>query len=277
MSKRFLPAVQTLEYLRGFLGGRIAWSRMRALPIISGAFGTFRRDVLIRVGGFSRESIAEDMELIVRLRRELTQAWPNMRIDYVPEAVCWTEAPERYGDLRGQRIRWHRGLLQVMSTHYPVLFNPKQRVFGVLAMPYMVFFEVLGPIIEGLGYLVVTFGWFFGLLNTPFAIAFFVIAVLAGTTLSVTSVVVEEVAFRRYRRRRDILALLALAVVENLGYRQLTVWWRLEATVQAILGREAGWGTIQRRAVIAESAADEAGVLTDVPHVDDALAHDRVA
>jgi cellulose synthase/poly-beta-1,6-N-acetylglucosamine synthase-like glycosyltransferase len=274
ISRRLVPAIQSLEYLRGFLGGRIGWARIGALPIISGAFGAFRRDAVLRVGGFAVGSLGEDMELIVRLRRELRAGWPDMRIDYVPEAVCWTEAPERLRDLRTQRMRWHRGLLEILREHRGVIFDRRHGAFGLLAMPYILMFEAIGPVVEVIGYVVAIGGFAFGLVSGAILAAFLLAAFSVGTLLSMASLLVEEIAFRRYPRHRDLAALLGLAVAENVGYRQLTAVWRVHATIADLLGHDAGWGTIERRAVFAEAASVESGLLTDVPHVDDALARE---
>jgi len=118
---RGIEATQTVEYLRGFLGSRIAWARLNALVIISGAFGVFRRDLLLESGGLSTHTLGEDMELTLRLYHRLRLSQPEMRVAYVPDAVCWTEAPSKFGALRSQRIRWHVGLIDNLRLHRAML------------------------------------------------------------------------------------------------------------------------------------------------------------
>ena len=127
---RGIEATQTVEYLRGFLGSRIAWARLNALLIISGAFGIFRRDLLLKAGGFSKQTLGEDMELTMRLYHQLRPTQPEMRIAFVPDAVWWTEAPSKLSALRSQRIRWQVGLIDNLRLHRAMLGRRYGRVGG---------------------------------------------------------------------------------------------------------------------------------------------------
>lgn len=255
VSRNPVAAIQVLEYLRGFLGGRVAWARMNALPIVSGAFGVFRRDALVQLGGFSLTTMGEDMEMVVRMHHELRPNMPDARVCFVPEAVCWTEAPERLRDLRGQRVRWHIGLLEVLGRHRAMMLNPRYGLVGMASLPFTLAFEALGPLIEGFGYLVIAVSLLMGWLNVPAALAFVAVSLLCGVLLSVASLLVEEVGFRRYPRKRDLAQLIGWAILENFGYRQIMTWWRVKATVLTVIGRKPGWGTIERSTAL-DGAAD---------------------
>jgi cellulose synthase/poly-beta-1,6-N-acetylglucosamine synthase-like glycosyltransferase len=241
-----LAMFQTVEYLRAFLAGRVVLSAVNALLIISGAFGLFTREALVAVGGFRTDTIGEDMELVTRLHRVYRERGRRFRIVFQPEPICWTEAPESLRTLARQRNRWQRGTLQVIGFHARMLFNPRYGVVGLLAMPFYLVFEALGPLVELTGYAVTALAVASGVLDWRFAELFFLAAVVYGTLLSVAAVVLEELSFRRYPKVTDLLRLVLYGVLENFGYRQLTTWWRLVGTVDYFRGRQ-GWGTMTRK------------------------------
>jgi len=241
-----LAGFQVAEYLRAFLAGRVAQSVMRGLLIVSGAFGVFRRDALLRVGGFHTDTIGEDMDVIVRLHRHYRDRREPYRIVYRADPVCWTEAPERLDVLAGQRNRWQRGTLQVLRAHRGMVMNPRYGVVGLAAMPYYLVFEAVGPLVEAAGYVVTLVALAAGLLEWRFAELLFLVAVCYGALISLTAVVLDELSFRRYPRIADLLRLAAFGVLENFGYRQLTTWWRLRGTIDFLRGR-GGWGAMTRR------------------------------
>src|SRR5262249_16237852 len=137
VSTHGLPATQALEYLRGFLGTRVAWSDLNGLLIVSGAFGVFRRDLLVALGGLSRRPLGEGLELTMRLHHRLRPAWTSAHVEYAPDAVCWTESPSRISDLRTQRVRWHVGLLDNLRLHRGMLARRRYGAAGTLALPYL--------------------------------------------------------------------------------------------------------------------------------------------
>jgi cellulose synthase/poly-beta-1,6-N-acetylglucosamine synthase-like glycosyltransferase len=254
-------ATQVLEYLRGFFATRIAWSEMNGLLIISGAFGVFRRDLLIALGGFSSATLGEDMELTMRIHRVLRPQWPEARVEFAPDAVCWTEAPGGMGGLRNQRIRWHTGLLDNLRMHRQLLGRPRFGAAGTVAMPYAVLFEALEPLIEVLGFAIVITLIIMDAVNWTYLVAFFLVAALTGEVLSATALLIEEIGFRRYHAK-DLVRLTAWGFVESLWFRPAMAWWRLQATVLALIGRRPGWGVIPRGAAILEHPAQVCAPLT---------------
>jgi cellulose synthase/poly-beta-1,6-N-acetylglucosamine synthase-like glycosyltransferase len=226
-----LARFQVVEYLRAFLMGRIAHSAANSLLIISGCFGLFRRDVLVEVGGLAADSIGEDMELVTRLHRYCREQRRPYRIVFLADPVCWTEVPESMRVLAAQRNRWHRGTLEVLQRHRIMAGNPRYGRVGLLAAPYYAIFEALGPIIEGVGYVVTVAAACFGLIDWRIAELMFLTAVVYGVLISVGAVLLEDVFFRRYRRLGDLLQLLGYAVLENFGYRQITTLWRVQGWV----------------------------------------------
>ncbi len=242
-----IEASQTAEYLRSFFAGRLAWSRLNGLLIISGAFGVFRRDVVRAAGGLSTQTLGEDMELVMRLQHRLRPRLPRTRIAYAPDANAWTEIPVGFAPLRGQRIRWHVGLLENLRIHRQMICRRRFGTVGMLALPYTLLFEVCGPLIQVTGY-----GVLIALLAADhaswwYAIAFALVTVLAGFTQTAGAVLIEDVGYHRYRNR-DLIVLAAWSLLEVLWYRPLTAVWRTWATVLFVSGRRPGWGSIPRGA-----------------------------
>jgi cellulose synthase/poly-beta-1,6-N-acetylglucosamine synthase-like glycosyltransferase len=241
LPRRALPVFQVVEYLRAFLSGRIGWSVMRSLLIISGAFGLYKKADVVAVGGYDSFTDTEDLELVVKLHEHLKRQKTRYRIVFVPDPVCWTEAPEKFKTLLLQRNRWHRGLLQSFRRHWRMLFNPRYGVIGTLALPYFLFFEMLGPFVEVLGYLSVIAAYFLGILNREFFLLFLLVAIFYGVFLSIAAVLLEEISFRRYPGWEDLARLIWYSIWENIGYRQLLALFKVKAFFD-FLGRRRRWG-----------------------------------
>ncbi len=245
LSKKSLPIFQIVEYFRAFLSGRMGWSAINGLLIISGAFGLFRKDVVQECGGYKPDTVGEDMELVARMHRHMYEKKLPHRVVFVPDPVCWTEAPETLKILGRQRNRWQRGLLDTLRIHRSMMLRRKFRAIGLLSMPYYFLFELLGPVIETLGYIFVIFSYFYGVVNIQVLLIFFVVAVVYGMLFSVGAVLLEEISFHRYPRARDLFTLIVYAVLENFGYRQMTVLWRIKGIVDYFRGVKT-WGAMQR-------------------------------
>lgn len=256
LPRRAVPTFQVVEYFRAFLVGRMGWSRLRALFIISGAFGLFRRDLVEEVGGWSTTTVGEDVELVVRLHRHLSARGAPYRVAFVPDPVCWTECPESLRVLARQRRRWHRGLAQALWRHRGMIGNPRNGRPGLLAAPYFLLFELLGPIVEALGYILLPVAVALGLLSVEYLLAFLLVSVLLGALLSVSALALEELSFRRHARGRDAARLMLFAALEPLGYMQLTSASRLLGLWDALRGKR-GWGAMQRRGFATATPAPE--------------------
>ncbi|MBT8487981.1 MAG: glycosyltransferase family 2 protein [Gemmatimonadetes bacterium] len=245
LPQKLLPRLQVLEYLRAFLAGRMGWDALDATLVISGAFGIFNRGIVVAAGGYSTDTVGEDMELVVRMHRYCRENDIPYRIHFVPDPVAWTECPESASVLARQRDRWQRGLFQSLLRHRKMLLNPRYGRAGMVAYPYFFFLEMLGPIIEFLGYFAFIVTVVAGRADWPFVIAFLGVAIGLGVALSLAAVALEELSFRRYPKMSDLLSLFTLSLIENFGYRQLSAWWRLKGTFSAIRGKE-GWGQMVR-------------------------------
>lgn len=244
--RSLIARLQILEYLRTFISARPGWSRLNALPNVSGAFGVWRRTTLLEVGGFTEGHMGEDMDLTLRVHKFCRDNRLDYRIVYEPSAVIWTEVPPTRRVLRRQRIRWHRGLVQAVKDFRGLTLNPKYGKLGMITWPGYVLFEFLAPIVEAIGYVVVPLGLVLGLLS-PKAIAL-VIAIAYGVGLlnSLIAILLDE-PYGYANGRSDTVRLISAALVENLGYHQMTVIWRIRALFGGRSVRS--WGNMERRGV----------------------------
>lgn len=247
MPRETLARIQVVEYLRAFLLGRTGWSRARSLLLISGAFGLFRRDVVVTAGGLDPDCIGEDFELVMRIHRQMIREKREYRVVFVAEPVSWTEVPVTAAVLASQRRRWHRGLWEVLWKYRGMTFNPRYGRIGLVALPYYWFFELLAPIIELAGVVLVPAGLLLGVVNLDFAVKFVLVAYGYALLITLAALAVEEFSFHRYGRWRDLGSAVWASVVENLGYRQLTAWWRVQGLWSAVTKRKQVWGTMTRQ------------------------------
>jgi cellulose synthase/poly-beta-1,6-N-acetylglucosamine synthase-like glycosyltransferase len=246
LPKNMLACFQVVEYLRGFLTGRMGWDALGSLLIISGAFGAFHKETVIEAGGYAEDTVGEDMELVVRLHRRMREEKRPYRIRFIPDPVCWTQVPENIRDLKTQRRRWQVGLVDSILRHKDMLFNPKYGVLGFYAMPYFFFFEMLGPVVEILGYILIPAAYFLKMINVRFFFLFLTISIVYGIILSIGAILLEEYTFNKYKGLGDFIKLVFYGVLENFGYRQLTTLFR----VFGIFGYgkyKSRWGKIKRR------------------------------
>lgn len=242
--QKMIERFQVIEYFRAFLTSRIGWQRYNALMIISGAFGLFKKSAVLDVGGFER-TIGEDMELILRLHEKFRQTGEPYHIGFASDAVCWTQAPDSFKGLESQRIRWHRGLFDSLNRHRKMISNPKYGSVGLASMPYFFLVELLGPVIEMVGYIVMALAIYLNILSSTVALIFLVTC-LMGILFSYSAILFEEISYKRYGNLKDILLLFVVSILEQFYYRQLTVWWRVKAFFNYSKGSKQ-WGTIERK------------------------------
>lgn len=245
VSKDWLPRFQVVEYLRAFLTARVANAHVNVLMLISGAFGVFRRSHLIEIGGYRHDTVGEDLELIVGLHRHMREQGRPYRMEFVPEVVCWTEAPSTLGGLRNQRARWQQGALETLIRHRKMIGNPRYGRIGLIGMPQTVIEDVIGPPAELIGYLMIPAALTLGVLDPVSAAAYFGLTILFGIALSVGTLALEEAQLRRTPSAMDLLRITVAAVVENFGYRQVNMLFRWIGIKRHIRG-ETAWSSVPR-------------------------------
>jgi len=246
LPKQFLPRAQVMEYTRAFLMGRMAWSELDGLLLISGALGMFDREILIKAGGYSTNTVGEDMEMVVRIRRYMVDNNLNYDVVYIPDPLCWTEVPTTVRVLARQRSRWTRGTMETLWAHRKLFFNRKYKKLGMLGYPYWLMFEYLAPIIEFLGILWFIFLMISGKLNWPFFLLLTGFVYFFAVSLSIWSVLFEEITFHKYERRRDVLRLIGTAFLEPIFYHPLVMLMSIKGNFDKLFNRNS-WGKMERK------------------------------
>lgn len=243
--KNILARMQVLEYTRSFLMGRMAWAQLDGLIIISGAMGMFDRDVVIKSGGYAH-SIGEDMELVVRIRRYMSENREKYKIEYVPDPLCWTEAPVNLKVFGRQRSRWTRGTIETLTDHSKIFLSPKYGVMGLLGYPYWFFFEWLAPLVEVLGiiYMIILF------LTDKLSLNFILITSLFVYTFAVFfstwAILYEELTFHRYERKMDVLRLWIAALLEPFILHPISLFFAVKGNIEYLMGNRS-WGKMERK------------------------------
>ncbi|MBO1031109.1 glycosyltransferase family 2 protein [Tessaracoccus sp. SD287] len=242
----WLARLQVVEYLRAFSLGRAGWSMIGALMLISGAFGVYRRDVLLTVGGLDADTIGEDFELAMAVHRWYRRSKRDYRMVYVSEPVSWTEVPDTGKVLRKQRARWHRGLWEVLWKYRGMLLNPRYGRIGMIGLPYYWLFELCAPLFEVFGLVVLVAAMATGAVNPVLLLSMLGISLGIGVLVSVAAILLEELSFHRTPTWRSVWLLIVCAFVENFGYRQFTAVWRLEGWWKALRRTKQEWGVMSR-------------------------------
>ena len=242
--KQILPRLQVLEYTRAFLLGRMAWSQLDGLMLISGAMGIFDRETVINSGGYSTKTVGEDMELVLRMRRYMAEKDQKYEVTYIPDPLCWTEVPSDLKSMRKQRTRWTRGLIESLKTHRKMFMNWNYGRLGMLGYPYWFLFEWMAPLIAFAGFVYTIYLIIMDALNWPFYLLLFLFVYSFAVSLSTWAVLFEEITFHKYKKKRDVLKLLSVALIEPFIYPVHT-YFAVRGNIEAMRGKKS-WGHAER-------------------------------
>jgi len=246
LSNNFTARFQTMEYIRVFLLSRIAWSKLNGLLIISGAFGLFDREVAIKAGGYATDTVGEDMELVIRMRRYMHNIRKKYKVHYIPDPLCWTEAPSGLNFLSRQRNRWARGTAETLYKHRKIFMNPRYGLMGLLSYPYWLFFEFLAPFIEATGILYFLALLIWGSINWSYFLALLAAVYAFAAFTSVLALLAEEFSYHKYSKRSDTAKLMLTALLEPVLYHPIVLVNVLKGYFDLLLGKKS-WGKMQRR------------------------------
>ncbi len=245
-----MEIAQILEYLRSFLLGRMAWSRLNGLLVISGAFGLFDKRIAIDVGGYDTTTVGEDMEIIVRMRRFMEDKKEKYKVAYIPDPLCWTEAPDNYKTLISQRNRWTRGTIETLKKHRKIGFNSKYRSLGLLSYPYWFFFERMAPIVELAGIIYFAILVALDYVRWDYALAFFVAAYLFTLTFTIVAIFSEELTYHQYKKKGTGFKLLVTTILEPFILHPFILYAAIIGNIDYYFNKNKKWGKMTRKGLV---------------------------
>lgn len=234
-------ALQIIEYLRSMTTWRTGWSYLNGLLIIGGALTLFKRDVLLRVGGYSCDTMTEDLDLILTLHEYHLNHGIPYHIWTVPDVICWTRAPKILGDLRTQRMRWMYGALQSLSKHKKLAYTNKSFLIGWISFPHFIFIEAIAPIVELLGLICLVSAGMAGILSYQAVFIYGCLVYGLIGLMSWYSLAINDHFIYSYKSLREVLRVGAIGLLEPLGYRQRDAFWRLKAWIFWLLKKPLSW------------------------------------
>ncbi len=247
LPKNFMLRGQILEYLRAFLLGRMAWSKLNGLLVISGAFGLFDKKIAIEVGGYDTKTVGEDMEIIVRMRRHMEEQKIKYKVAYIPDPLCWTEAPDNYKIFISQRNRWTRGTIETLKKHRKIGFNRKYNALGTISYPYWLIYERLAPIIEVAGLLYFLFLFINHTIKWDYAIAFIVLSYLFTVLFSIVTIISEELTYHQYKKKGIGFQLILTAFLEPFTNHPFILYAAIKGNFDYYFNKKIKWGEMTRK------------------------------
>lgn len=248
LPKNILACMQVLEYDRSFLASRILFDKFNGSLIISGAFGLFKKDVVIAAGGYDHSTMGEDMELVVKLHEYCVLNDMPYTIKYATDAICWSQAPERLRDLCKQRKRWHLGLFQSMWKHRVMLLNPKFGLVSFISYFYFLLYELLSPFIEIFGIITMITAFIMDLINVPFMLLFFLIYAVFGCVLTLTAFFARIQTVDLKISPKDAGKAVLLCFFEICCLRFVMAFVRATAFI-GYKKKKLNWGRIERKKI----------------------------
>jgi poly-beta-1,6-N-acetyl-D-glucosamine synthase len=248
--KNLWAKFQVLEYFRAFTLGRMAWSKINGLLIISGAFGLFDKKIAIAVGGYDTSSVGEDLELVVRMRKHMHKVEKKKyKVAFIPDPMCWTEVPSTVKSLSRQRNRWTRGSIDTILKHKDMFLNPKYGRIGMISFPYWVFFEWLAPIIELTGLIYFAIMLSLGMVNMQIFLLLLLFVFAFSIAFSSFAVFYETYVFNKYKGYKFIIKTVFIAVAEMFIFHPMNVFFSLKGNFDYFIKRnKKGWGKMTRTA-----------------------------
>ena len=245
--KGWYPRFQELEYVRAFLFGRMAWSQLNSLLLVSGGLGMFDKEIAVKAGGYWHKSLGEDMELITRMRKYMYENKLDFSVKYIPESLCWTEVPGNREILIRQRVRWARGLIQTLNLHKDIFFNPKYGRTGFLIFPYFFLFEFLVPVLEVVGLIILIISHIYLDIDYDNILYLTLAVYLFYLNITIISILLDEILYKHYSSVKEIFILILTAIIEPIFYHPINVYASLKGYYHFFRQKEQAWGNMQRQ------------------------------
>lgn len=246
ISWNYFSIIQIVEYLRAFLVGRMGWDYIRCNTIVSGAFGLFKKDVVIEIGGYGKDTIGEDLELLLRIESHCLKKKRPFQVHFLPDPICWTEVPHDFKTLGNQRRRWQQGLAEGLWRARKTFFRPWSGRIGNLALPYLFTFELISAPIELFSYFITILGVALGLFSWDIVLLFICVSIIYGMILTLGAILIESYTFRKYRTMKDYFFLILGTILEQFGFRQIHLWWRIQGIYNFLIKKDE-WGKMKRK------------------------------
>ena len=235
-------AIQIIEYLRSFTSWRTGWSYLDGLLIIGGALTVFKRSALIEVCGYRKDTVCEDLEIILSIHQHYLKHQISYHVWTIPDVICWTRVPTTASHLKKQRIRWMYGALQSLRQNRTLAFNQQNPLIGWMAFPHLVFIESFAPIFELLGLICFICAMLFGLLSIPAFLIYGLLVFSITGFYSWFALAMNDGFIYTFPNLKQVLRLGLIGLIEPLGYRQRESYWRISAWWQWVRGKPIAWG-----------------------------------
>lgn len=242
-----IPLFQDLEYARSYLVGKQALSAINAMQNVSGGFGFFDTEIVIKAGGYDGDSFAEDMDMLARMIRYMCDSGEDYRVVQIPEICCWTEGPGNVKVLSRQRTRWGRGLLQFFIVHRDMVFNRTYRQYGMVTLPYILIFEMLAPVIEFLGYISIIWLFLSGGINYHTVWLVFLALYSFAQMLTMIIISFDIYSDNSFKKRSSYRWFMLASLLEPIMYHPLNVFFSLRGYVKHLIGAQMVWGNMTRK------------------------------
>jgi cellulose synthase/poly-beta-1,6-N-acetylglucosamine synthase-like glycosyltransferase len=265
---------QIIEYIKSFMISRVGLSRINALLIMSGAFSLYKKSDLLAIGGFltahndhlyiratigaGKQTVCEDMEIVVRLWHYKRDRKEKAKAVFVPEPVCWTEVPENGKSLFKQRSRWHQGLAETLKIHRKMIFEPAYGMTGMIGLPYYFIFELFSPLIKIFTFFFLIISSLVGIINYQWAILMiFSTLLITAVILSSITAIIENWSQHqhavsrdalRYKSFGDWLWLMVAGIIAEFSYSFYKIAAQTDGLFNFLRGRNQ-WNKFARKGI----------------------------
>jgi cellulose synthase/poly-beta-1,6-N-acetylglucosamine synthase-like glycosyltransferase len=246
LTRNLFVILQGVEYARAFFLGRLGLASINSLLIVSGAFGLFKKNDVLKVEGYKRKSMGEDMMLVVKLHKLKRQERKRYRIAFVTDTVCWTEIPSTIKVLARQRVRWQMGLMESVFENSDMILNPKYGIIGLFSMPFYILTDIVPPFFELIGYSLLAIGIGTGVLSIGTLIRFFFITWVYSLIHTIYALIMEKYGVGKKMPLHHFIIRLLVSLIENLFYRQINIWCKLKGFFRFFTAKRE-WGAMERK------------------------------
>ena len=238
--RNFLLGTQVTEYLRSFLYGREGWTIFGGALCHPGAFTLLETQAVHEVGGYDSYNFSYDAEIIIKIHHHMRKNHYPYSVVYAPSAISWSIEPNKLKNFWRQRSYWQRGLLRCIALHKQMILNPNYGITGLFAFPYYILFEIFGPVVEGISYIIVLILLCISSVNYSNILWLLFLAWGYMMFITMSCVVLSIVTYNKYYRKMDIIYIVLLTTVDMLFFRQYRAFCAISSSIHYIINRLRG-------------------------------------